>query len=108
MAALTEWEMRILAFERSWWRLAGAKERDILEVFDVPVTRYYQLLNELIDRPEAVEFDPVLVARLRRQRSHRRQLRAAGPASARLFTDSVRSYTGISPDHPHRISEESG
>ena len=53
--------MRILAFERSWWRLAGAKERDILEVFGVPVTRYYQLLNELIDRPEAAEFDPVLV-----------------------------------------------
>jgi len=73
--------MRILAFERSWWRLAGAKERDILEVFDVPVTRYYQLLNELIDRPEAIEFDPVLVTRLRRQRSRRSRLRAAGMAS---------------------------
>jgi hypothetical protein len=68
--------MRILAFERSWWRLAGTKERDILEVLDIPVTRYYQLLNELIDRPEAVEFDPVMVARLRRQRHHRQQLRA--------------------------------
>lgn len=81
MTALSEQEMRILAFERSWWRLPGAKERDILEVFDVPVTRYYQLLNELIDRPEAVEFDPVLVTRLRRQRSLRSQLRAAGAAS---------------------------
>lgn len=68
--------MRILAFERSWWRLAGTKERDILEVLGIPVTRYYQLLNELIDRPEAVEFDPVMVARLRRQRSHRQRLRA--------------------------------
>ena len=73
--------MRILAFERSWWRLAGAKERDILEVFGMPVTRYYQLLNELIDRPEAAEFDPVLVTRLRRQRSRRRLLRASGTAS---------------------------
>jgi len=45
------------------------------------VTRYYQLLNELIDRPEAVEFDPVLVTRLRRQRSQRSELRAAGAAS---------------------------
>ena len=81
VAGLSEHEMRILAFERSWWRLAGAKERDILEVFDVPVTRYYQLLNELIDRPEAVEFDPVLVTRLRRQRSQRSDLRAAGAAS---------------------------
>lgn len=81
MAALSEQDMRILAFESSWWRLAGAKERDILEAFDVPVTRYYQLLNELIDRPEAVEFDPVLVTRLRRQRTRRSHLRAAGAAS---------------------------
>ena len=79
MAALTERDMRILAFERSWWRQAGAKEREILEVFGVPVTRYYQLLNELIDRPEAAEFDPVLVARLRRQRSRRRRIRSARP-----------------------------
>ena len=77
MTALSERDMRILAFERSWWRLAGAKERDILEVFGVPVTRYYQLLNDLIDRPEAVEFDPVLVTRLRRQRSRRKRLRSA-------------------------------
>ena len=74
---MSERDMRILAFERSWWRLAGAKERDILEVFGVPVTRYYQLLNDLIDRPEAVEFDPVLVTRLRRQRSRRKRLRSA-------------------------------
>jgi hypothetical protein len=71
--------MHILAFERSWWRQAGAKERDILEVFSIPVTRYYQLLNELIDRPEAAEFDPVLVTRLRRQRSRRLRMRSARP-----------------------------
>src|SRR5271166_2705157 len=79
MAALSERDMRILAFERSWWRLAGAKERDSLEVFAMPVTRYYQLLNELIDRPEAAEFDPVLVTRLRRPRSRRQRIRAARP-----------------------------
>jgi hypothetical protein len=78
MAALTELEMRILAFERSWWRVAGAKEREILEVLGMPVTRYYQLLNELIDRPEAAQFDPVLVARLRRQRSRRSRMRSSG------------------------------
>jgi hypothetical protein len=79
VAALTERDMRILAFERSWFRLAGAKEREILEVFGVPVTRYYQLLNELIDRPEAAEFDPVLVTRLRRQRTRRHRIRSARP-----------------------------
>ena len=81
MGALSELDMRILAFERSWWRLAGAKVRDILVVFGLPATRYYQLLNELIDRPEAAEFDPVLVTRLRRQRSRRRRLRASDTAS---------------------------
>ena len=79
MAALSELEMRILAFERSWWRFPGAKEREILEVLDMPVTRYYQLLNELIDRPDAAEFDPALVARLRRQRARRRRIRSARP-----------------------------
>ena len=79
MAGLSERDIRILAFERSWWRQAGAKERDILEMFSIPVTRYYQLLNEIIDRPEAAEFDPVLVTRLRRQRSRRQRMRSARP-----------------------------
>ena len=79
LAGLSEVDKRILAFEQSWWRFPGAKEREILEVFGVPVTRYYQLLNALIDRPEASEFDPVLVARLRRQRSRRNRIRSARP-----------------------------
>jgi Protein of unknown function (DUF3263) len=79
VSALTELQMRILAFERSWWRSPGAKEREILEVFGLPPTRYYQLLNELIDEPAAVQFDPVLVARLRRRRAARNRLRSARP-----------------------------
>jgi len=78
LAALTELQMRMLAFERSWWRSPGAKEREILDTFQIPPTRYYQLLNELIDRPEAARFDPALVARLRRRRTVRGMLRAAG------------------------------
>ncbi len=74
---LSERDMRILAFERRWWRYPGAKEQAISEVFAVPATRYYQLLNELIDRPEALAFDPILVKRLRRQRTERRRLRSA-------------------------------
>jgi hypothetical protein len=79
VAALSELELRILAFERNWWRYPGAKEREILEVLGMPVTRYYQLLNGLIDRPEAAELDPILVARLRRQRVSRRGMRSARP-----------------------------
>ena len=79
MAPLSDLEMRILAFERSWWRQPGAKEREILEALGMPVTRYYQLLNELIDRPEAAQFEPALVARLRRQRARRSRMRSPRP-----------------------------
>jgi hypothetical protein len=79
MAALSDLEMRILAFERSWWRQPGAKEREILEALGMPVTRYYQMLNDLIDRPEALAFDPALVTRLRRQRSRRQRIRSPRP-----------------------------
>jgi len=74
--SLTELEMRILAFERSWWRSPGAKDREILDALGMTPTRYYQLLNELIDRPAAAQFDPALVARLRRRRADRNRLRS--------------------------------
>jgi hypothetical protein len=67
--------MRILAFERSLWRSPGAKDREIADAIGVSPTRYYQVLNELLDRQEAAEFDPELVARLRRRRAARGRLR---------------------------------
>jgi hypothetical protein len=79
---LSELERRILAFEQAWWRLPGAKKREIPEKFGIPVTRYYSLLDALIDRPEAAKLDPVLVARLRRQRSRRRQAAARSPSKS--------------------------
>ena len=74
---LSEQDKAILALERRWWRYPGAKEQAIRDAFHIPATRYYQLLNELIDRPEALAFDPILVKRLRRQRTERRRLRSA-------------------------------
>ena len=76
MAALSERDMRVLAFERSTWRSAGAKEQAIAETLDMSSTRYYQLLNELIDSPEALKFDPVLIKRLRAQRARRKRMRS--------------------------------
>jgi hypothetical protein len=76
MAALSELDMRVLAFERRGWRSPAAKEQAITEVLGFPATRYYQLLNELIDRPEALEFDPALVKRLRAQRARRQRIRS--------------------------------
>jgi hypothetical protein len=73
--ALTEREEHILAFERQWWKHAGAKEQAIRDTFGLSATRYYQLLNALLDNPVAMERDAVLVARLRRLRSTRSRTR---------------------------------
>jgi hypothetical protein len=71
-ATLAERDKQILAFERRWWRRAGAKEQAIRDAFGLSSTRYYQLLNRLLDEPAALAEDPVLVARLRRLRTARR------------------------------------
>jgi hypothetical protein len=73
-------EHAMLEFERQWWRRAGAKETAIRDIFEVPPTRYYQVLNALVDRPEALAADPLLVRRLRRVRAARRRTRSSrGP-----------------------------
>ncbi len=72
---LTEREEQILVFERKWWKHAGSKEQAVRDTFGLSATRYYQLLNGLLDNPAAMERDPVLVARLRRLRSTRARTR---------------------------------
>jgi hypothetical protein len=74
---LTRRDREILAFERQWWKYAGAKEQAIRELFDMSATRYYQVLNALIDTPAALAADPMLVKRLRRLRASRQRQRSA-------------------------------
>jgi hypothetical protein len=75
--SMSEREREILEFERMWWKLGGSKERAVRERFAMSATRYYQLLNEIIETPQALAEDPMLVRRLRRQRAARQRLRAA-------------------------------
>jgi hypothetical protein len=70
-------DQKILEFERLWWRYQGAKEQAIREKFDMSPTRYYQILNALLDRPASLAFDPLLVKRMRRLRSERQRARSA-------------------------------
>ena len=74
---LSQRDRRILEFERQWWKYAGAKEQAIRELFDMSATRYYQIINALIDNPDALAFDPMLVKRLRRMRAARQRARSA-------------------------------
>ncbi|MGX9296088.1 DUF3263 domain-containing protein [Tsukamurella paurometabola] len=66
MTELTDRERAILDFESAWWQLRGAKEDAIRAQFDVSPIRYTQLLNQLLDRPEALAYSPTVVNRLRR------------------------------------------
>ena len=74
---MSQRDIDILDFERSWWKHAGVKERAIKERFDMSATRYYQLLNELLENPAAAAYDPILVKRLKRLRTYRRRQRVA-------------------------------
>ena len=79
-SGLSRREHEMLSFERQWWRQAGAKETAIRDRFGVPPTRYYQVLNALVDRPAALAVDPLLVQRLRRLRTARQRQRSVpGP-----------------------------
>lgn len=66
MTELTDRERAILDFEAGWWQQRGAKEDAIRAQFDVTPIRYTQLLNQLLDRPEALAYSPTVVNRLRR------------------------------------------
>lgn len=81
MPPLSELDIRVLTFERESWRSPGAKEQAISDALGIAATRYYQLLNQLIDTPEALRFDPVLVKRLRAQRSRRQRMRTPQPGA---------------------------
>lgn len=74
---LTERDVALLAFERQWWKEPGSKDQAVRDRFDISPTRYYQLVNVLIDREAALRHDPMLVKRLRRARAARLRTRSA-------------------------------
>ena len=67
----------VLDFERGWSGSVSAKQRAIRERFHISSPRYHQLLDRALELPEALAYDPALVARLRRVREARRRKRSA-------------------------------
>lgn len=82
-SGLSAFEAELLDFEGSWWSATDSKEAEVLARFNLSGPRYYQLLNALIDRPEALVHAPLLVKRLRRLRSVRQERRSARHLSVR-------------------------
>lgn len=74
---LSDRDRSILDFERSWWADGGVKETVIQERFELSGRRYYELLGTLLDDPDAMAHDPLLVRRLRRLRDARQRDRAS-------------------------------
>jgi hypothetical protein len=87
MGRLTPVEIDVLDFERSWWKHAGAKEQAINHRFGLSATRYYQVLNELLEKPAAMVHDPILVKRLKRIRKYRQKQRVARLLGAQYTPD---------------------
>ena len=75
---LTPEERDVLDFEREWWQLDGRKNDLIRARFTMSASTYYRVLHALVDRPEAVEYDPLTVRRLRRRRERARRDRIEG------------------------------
>lgn len=73
---MTETELAVLAFEKKWWKYAGANETAVRDEFDMSMTRYYQVLNAVIDKPAALAADPMTVSRLRQLRAARQGQRS--------------------------------
>ncbi len=78
---ITERDKAMLDFERGWWAETGPKEALIRERFELSATRYYQILQDLLEDPEAMEYDPLVIRRLLRSRSRRRRERVEGRPS---------------------------
>lgn len=78
---LTPEDVALLAFEHSWWTTPGPKVERIRSELGMPPSRYYKRLGELIDSPDALAHDPLLIRRLRRRRGYDDEFGA--PASGR-------------------------
>jgi len=72
---LTERDIAVLNFERDWVARAAGKDEAIRTRLGMSPARYYQLLRELLELRAAIEYDPMLIARLRRLRESRMRSR---------------------------------
>lgn len=68
LMALSDVDRAMLDMEGQTWPHPGVKEDLIRERFDLSPTRYYQRLNALLRREDALAYAPVTVNRLRRLR----------------------------------------
>jgi len=86
---LTDTEKAIIELERTWWSQSADKSELIESQLGLTPGVYYQLLNELIDRPEALAEDALVVRRLRRLRDRRRRTHMGAVTPTDALADDV-------------------
>jgi hypothetical protein len=79
---ISERHQAMLEFERTWWTFDESKDQLIRAQFQCSVDEYYAELNELLEQPEAMDHDPLVVRRLARHRLRRRRARLDGSNDA--------------------------
>ena len=72
---ISERHQAMLEFERTFWTFDDPKTAAIRARFQCSVDEYYSELSELLEQPEAMAHDPLVVRRLQRQRLRRRRER---------------------------------
>jgi hypothetical protein len=70
---LSQRDTKVLEFESAWWHYPEPKDRAIREYLGMSATRYYQALRRLIDDETAAREYPLVIRRLRRMRTERRE-----------------------------------
>ncbi len=82
--ALRERDRAVLDIERGWWLEGRTKSEVVRTRLRVSLSRYNQLLGELVTNKDAEAYDPLVVRRLRRSRERRRwAMMGVSPASGR-------------------------
>ena len=76
--ALSDRDRAILEFEQRWWLEPGTKEAALRSTLDLSPSRYRELLYALIDDPDAMAVDPLVVRRVRKVRERNRKARFEG------------------------------
>lgn len=72
---INERHQAMLEFERTFWTFDEPKETLIRARFQCSADDYYSELNELLESPDALAHDPLVVRRLQRQRVRRHRER---------------------------------
>jgi hypothetical protein len=76
--ALSDQERAILDFERDWALEVGNKDAAIRSRLGMSPSIFYKVRRSLLDSPDALEYDPLVVRRLRRDIDSRRRARFEG------------------------------